>query len=109
MKTKQQLFEDKVRQKVKEELMAEENPNYRKQADLKYSDRNKFLIDRTKQLFDDKYAKELNNLLNEVMDVLRDKLTVKDISYGRTAGSDVKVIRTQLKKSIFEFMKNWTD
>ena len=75
MKTKQQIFEDKVRQIVKEELMAEENPNYRKQADLKYSDRNKFLIDRTKQLFDDKYAKELNNLLNEVMDVLRDKLT----------------------------------
>jgi hypothetical protein len=66
------------------------------------------LIRRTKQLFDSKYSQELINILNEVLEDLRQRLSVKDIFSGRDATRDVQVIRNQLKKSILEFMKTWT-
>ena len=53
MKNKKETLEERVK-RIHKKILSEENPNYRKQADLKYSERNDMLIRRTKQLFDSK-------------------------------------------------------
>lgn len=102
-----QIVEDFVKKTTKS-MLNEVDPNFRKNADLKYSERNKFIAQKTSELFDAKYSKELMALLREVMDELRTKLSVKDISFGRDAGADIKIIRNQLKKDILIYMNNWT-
>lgn len=103
------LLETYVRETV-QKMLNEEDPNYRKKADWKYSDRNKFLIDKTTEFFDSTYYKTLNDALDKIMDNLRGKLSAKDVVYGRTANSDIKVIRTTLKKKIIDHMnKYWTE
>jgi hypothetical protein len=90
------------------QVLKEEDPNYRKKAHFKYSDRNKFLTDRTVELFHSEFYKDVHKFADKIMDELRDKLSVEDISFGRTAGSDLKIIRSVLRREIIKFMNDWT-